>query len=87
MIYHLIDAYLSGAIDESTFCTEFHCSYDLELDYDTLSEEEYKAFSELGRVAGQFSEFKEDHKRYPGVYYTKRDLHQKILETKETLKR
>jgi hypothetical protein len=87
MIYHLIDAYLSGDIDESKFCSEFHRSYDLELDYDTLSEGEYKAFSELGKVAGRFSEFEDDHKKYPGVYYTRRDLHQKILQTKENLNR
>jgi hypothetical protein len=84
-IYHLIDAYLSGDIDESTFCNEFHCSYDLELDYDTLTEEECKAFSELGEVAGRFSEFEGDHKKYPGVYYTKSELRQKIMQTKEKL--
>lgn len=86
-IYQLIDMYLSGKINESTFCHEFYCSYDLELDYDTLSKDEYKAFYELSEVASRFSESEEDHEKYPGVYFTKRDLHQKILETKETLKR
>jgi len=86
-IYHLIDIYFSGDIDESTFCNEFHCSYDLELDYASLTEEEYKAFSELGKVAGRFSKCEDDHKKYPGSYYTKSELRQKIMQTKAQLQR
>jgi hypothetical protein len=77
--------YLSDKINESTFCHEFYCSYDLELDYDTLMEEEYKAFYELSEITSRFSEFEEDVKKYPGVYYTKEELNKKIVETKEKL--
>jgi hypothetical protein len=84
-IYYLINMYLSEKVDETTFCNEFYYSYDLELDYRSLTEEEHKAFSELGEVAGRFSEFGEDHKKLPGVYYTKKELRQKTLETKEKL--
>lgn len=86
-IYQLIDIYLSDKINESTFCHEFYCSYDLELDYDTLMEDEYKAFYELSEITIRFSEFEEDIKKYPGVYRTKEEVKQKIIETKEKLKK
>jgi hypothetical protein len=84
-IYQLIDMYLDKKINESTFCHEFYCSYDLELDYDTLTEDEYKAFYELSEIAIRFSEFEEDIKKYPGIYYTKEELKKKITETREKL--
>jgi hypothetical protein len=86
-IYQLIDMYLSGKINESTFCHEFYCSYDLELDYNTLTEDEYKSFYELSEITIRFSEFEEDIKKYPGVYYTKNELKKKIIETKRKLER
>ncbi len=86
-IYQLIDMYLTQKIDEAAFCADFVPSYDLELDYDTLTDEEHRAFAELGQIASRFSEFEEDIKKYPGVYYTKEDLRQKIIETREKLKK
>lgn len=86
-IYKLIDIYLSGKINESTFCNEFYSSYDLELDYDTLMEDEYKVFYELSEITCRFSEFEEDIRKYPGVYRTKEEVKQKIIETKEKLKK
>lgn len=85
-IYHLIEMYLSQKIDEATFCRDFVFTYDTELDYDTLIEEEYTAFSELGKVASRFSEFDEDIKKYPGTYSTKAELKNAIIKTKEKLK-
>jgi len=84
-IYQLIDMYLDEKINEAAFCHEFYCSYDLELDYDTLTEEEYKAFYELSEITIRFSEFEKDIKKYPGVYRTKEELKKKIIETKEKL--
>ena len=84
-IYYLIIEYLPGKIDESTFCNEFHCSYDLELNYNDLTDEEYKAFHELGDVSGRFSEYEEDFKKFPGVFFTRKELRQKVLETKTKL--
>ena len=86
-IYKLIDMYLSDKINESTFCHEFYCSYDLELDYDTLTEDEHKAFYELSEITSRFSEFVKDIEEYPGVYHTKAEVKQKIVETKEKLKK
>jgi hypothetical protein len=86
-IYQLIDMYLAQKINEAAFCADFIPSYDLELDYDTLTDEEHLVFSELGKIAGRFSGFEEDIRKYPGVYYTKEELRQKIIETKEKLKK
>ncbi|MDN3505827.1 MAG: hypothetical protein P0S96_01190 [Simkaniaceae bacterium] len=85
-IYQLINMYLAKRIDEEVFCSDFVPSYDLELDYETLSEEEYKAFDELSIVASRYSGFEEDHRDYPGTYFTKEELMQKVMETKLKLK-
>ena len=85
-IYQLIDMYLSGKINETTFCDEFYYCFDLELDYDTLTEDEYKVFYELSEITGRFSRFEEDHQQHPGVFYTKEEVQQKIIETKEKLR-
>lgn len=79
--------YLSGKIDESAFCDEFYYCYDLEVEYDTLTKEEQQAFSELAIIASRFSRFEEEHKKYPGVYYTREEVRKKIIETKEKLEK
>ena len=86
-IYQLIDMYLSGKINESTFCHEFYCAYDLERDYETLLEDEYKAFYELSEITSRFSEIEKDIKKYPGIYHTKEEVKQKTIETKAKLKK
>ena len=86
-IYQLIEMYLSEKIDEAAFCRDFVSSYYTELDYDTLTEEEHIDFSELGKVASRFSEFAEDIKKYPGTYFTKEEIKNAIIETKEKLKK
>lgn len=86
-LYQIIEMYLSDRINEPSFCDEFYYSYDLEIDYDTLTDEENHVFGELSDVASRFSEFEEDHVDHPGVYYTKEELRKKILETKNKLKK
>jgi hypothetical protein len=85
-LYWLMDQYLSGNIDERTFCDEYYYSYDLEIDYGTFTDLEQKAFSELSFVSSRFSEFTEDLEKHPGVYFSEEKLRQKIQETQEKLK-
>ena len=85
-LYYLMDQYSSGKIDGRTFCDEYYYSYDLEIDYETLSAVEKKAFTGLSSVAGRFSEFKEDIEQYPGTYLTEKELQYKIQETQKELK-
>lgn len=84
-LYWLINKYLQGSINESTFCDEFYYSYDLEIDYETLNEIEQQAFSELSNVSSRFSQYVEDHKLDTRAFSTVEELKQKIIETKEKL--
>jgi hypothetical protein len=73
-------------ISRWNFCSVYYKSYCLEIDSDTLTDKESKAFDALDEVATRFSDYEEDLRNYPGVYYTKQELDQKIIETKEALK-
>jgi len=85
-LYWLIDQYLSQKIDEPTFCDEFYYSYDLEIDRDTFCDIEKKVFADLSIISDRFSEFEEDHLGLPNGFYSREELKQKIIETKEKLK-
>jgi hypothetical protein len=85
-LYWLMDSYLSGKIDERTFCDEYYYSYDLEVDYKDLSPIEEKAFSELSAVSSRFSEFEEDHKLDAKAFSTVEELKRKVRDTQEKLK-
>lgn len=84
-IYQLIDLYLSDRISTSTFCYEFYCAYDLELNFESLSKDEYIALYNLSEVTIRFSEFEKDIKNYPGVYSTNEDVRKQAEKTKEKL--
>ncbi len=84
-LWQLIQAYLNQKIDEVIFCRDFFLLYVHEIDFDDFDDFEQKILSELSVVAGRFSPYEEEHKDYPGVYYTKKELAKKILETKEKL--
>ncbi|MEC5395505.1 colicin immunity domain-containing protein [Bergeyella sp. RCAD1439] len=84
-LYQLMDMFVMSQITASVFCNEFYYSYDLEIDSDTLSNEEQQAFSDLSIVSSRFSQFKEDHEKYPNGFFTEEELRQKIIETKEKL--
>lgn len=82
-LYWLIDMYLYGKIDASTFCDEYYYCHDQELDRDkVLNAKEQQAFEELSTVAGRFSPYKEDH----SFLYTEEQLKQTVIDTKEVLK-
>lgn len=85
-LYWLIDEYLSGKIDEPTFCDEFYYTYNLEMDNKLLNDSERKVFSELSKVTSRFSQYDEDHKLDARAFATVQELKLKIIETKEKLK-
>lgn len=85
-LYWLIDQYLLGKINASTFDDEFNICYNLHLDYDTLTFTEEKIFSDLGIVASRFSPYEKDHSDFPNAFYTEEELKEKILEAKEKLR-
>jgi len=79
-----IDEYLSGRINETTFCDDFHDTLVNEMYYEGLTDVEYKIFDDLSGVSQRFSEYKEDFKLWAG-FVTAEELKQKIIETKEKL--
>ena len=83
-LYWLIDQYLSGKINENTFCDDFHDTLVNEMYYEGLTDIEHKAFSDLSDVSQRFSEYEEDFKLWAG-FVTAEELRQKIIETKEKL--
>lgn len=82
-VYWLIDQYLSGKIDDNTFCNEFCYTYDLGVDKLQISKLEKEVFSVLSVIAGRFSEFEEDLKLH-NAFYNKRELCYAIIETKRS---
>lgn len=84
-LYWLMDQYVLKKISAPTFCNEYYYCYSLELDTDTLDSREKEAFYALTNVVDRFSEFEEDHKKLPGVYFTEDQLQKKVLETKKIL--
>lgn len=83
-LYWLIDQSLSGKINETTFCDDFHDTLVNEMYYEGLTDIEYKTFSDLSYVSQRFSEYEEDFKLWKG-FVTAKELKQKIIETKEKL--
>jgi len=80
-LYWLMDEFLLRRIDARTFCNEYYYCYDLELDSDLLDNKEKKAFAELSIVVNRFSEFEEDLLKYPGTYFTEKQLREKMNTT------
>ncbi len=80
-IYWYINLLLKGEIDCSSFADSFYSAFDLRLSFyeeeevpSDLSELEEFEFSKLGQIVSRYSPFQEDHKLYPGVYYTEEDV-------------
>ena len=88
-LYWLMECYLDGKIDESTFCDEYYYSHDLEIgrNSNSFSIEEKTLFFELEMFLNQFAPDEQFHKRFPGSFWTKQELHDKIRDTYETLKK
>ncbi len=86
-LYWLINQYLLGKIDESTFCNKFYYSYDLEVDSNTLTDIEKVVFAELDQVSCRFSQYEEDQKLDPRAFSTVKELKQKIIETQKRLQK
>ena len=87
-LYWLMECYLDGKIDESTFCDEYYYSHDLEIGINSasFSIEEKTLFFELEMFLNQFAPDEQFHKRFPCSFWTKQELHDKIRDTYETLR-
>ena len=78
-IYYLIREYINGNYETEIFCDEYTQIFNIELDYDTLNEEQYKLLEELSVFTARFSPFEEDLK-IPNVYFSEEQVVTKVKE-------
>lgn len=72
-LYYLLNDLCHGEIEINNFTIQFTKIFDLEIDYDELSEKEYTVFDNLSDMAGRFSDSAEDLK-LPNVYYNEKQI-------------
>ena len=85
-IHELIDSYLSEKISANDFCDSFYRLYDLEINSPDITFKEDKLFSELSDMIGRFSNSKIDLKNFPNVYINEKDLKNKTIDIRITLR-
>jgi hypothetical protein len=83
-LYWLIEQYLSGKINETSFCDDFHDTLVNELYFEGLTDSENKTFSDLSDISQRFSEYAEDFKLWAG-FVTAEELKKTVIETKAKL--
>lgn len=81
---YLINGVLNGSYDIKVFCTEFTRIYDLEIDYEQLSEQENSEFGELCEMAGRFSDDVEELK-IPNMYFSENEIIRRAKDVKMKL--
>lgn len=78
-LYYLLVEFQKGNYSITTFCDLFSEIFELEINYDSLNNEEYKLFSDLETKTARFSEFEEDLK-IPNVYFSAEQVKETINE-------
>ena len=76
-LYYLLNGLSHGEIEINNFTIQFTKIFDLEIDYDELSEKEYTVFDNLSDMAGRFSDSAEDLK-LPNVYYNEKLIRDEV---------
>ncbi len=83
-LYYLINGVLDGSYQVKIFCSEFTRIYDLEVDYEQLSELENKEFGDLCEMAGRFSDDEEELK-IPNMFFSEESILNKAKYVKQLL--
>jgi len=76
----LMNRFLSGQMRAREFCDEFYMAYDLEVLETDITDGELFILKNLSPYIDRYSEFKSDHKKFPGIYYTADELRNKVQE-------
>ncbi|WP_400242238.1 hypothetical protein AB3U99_15200 [Niallia sp. JL1B1071] len=81
-LYQLIRDYYEGKINIGYFTDNFTITFNTEVDYDQLSETEYKLFEELAHITSRYSPFEEEVQKYRkyNYYYNELDTLNKVKE-------
>lgn len=83
-LWYLINGLLEGTYTIQTFCSEFTRIYDLEIDYDVLTDEENKEFGDLCEMAGRFSDDLKELK-IPNMYFSESEIICRVKAIKKKL--
>lgn len=83
-LWYLVNGLLNGSYDIKTFCSEFTRIYDLEVDYEQLTDQESNEFGALCEMAGRFSDDEEELK-IPNMYFSKENILDKVRCVKHNL--
>lgn len=84
-LFYLLEQYYLNKYSTKIFADEFTVTYDLETDYDLLTEKENKFLGDLCIIAARFSSDEEDLK-IPNVYYSEKQVKEKAIEVYLKLK-
>ena len=83
-LIYLVKEYIKGNYDTNTFCDQFTLVYDIETDYEVLTEQENVLFSQITQYTSRFSQYEEDLK-IPNMYYNEKDVSDKVKEVARAL--
>lgn len=76
-LYTLLTELKSNKIDINQFTNKFLKIFDLEIDYDELTQEEYRLMGEVSDMSARFSDSSEDLK-LPNVYYSEDQIRAEV---------
>lgn len=85
-LYYLLEQYYLCKYSTEMFADKFTVTFNLETDYDSLSEEEMELFEELSIKTARFSTDEEDLK-IPYVYFSEKDVKENATELYLKLKK
>ncbi|WP_420214901.1 hypothetical protein [Listeria monocytogenes] len=83
-LYFLLNGLDNGEIEINNFTNQFMKIFDLEIDYDELSKEEYTILGNVSDMATRFSDSEEDLK-LPNVYYSEKQIREEVTRSLEAL--
>ncbi|MDA9472899.1 hypothetical protein [Enterococcus sp. 5H] len=85
-LYALLTGLTSNEIGINEFTNKLIKIFDLEIDYDELTEEEYRLLGEVSDMSARFSDSLEDLK-LPNVYYSEDQIRSEVDKVLKVLVR
>ncbi len=78
-LYYLLEQYYLNKYSTEIFTDDFTITYNLETDYESLTENENKLLGDLCTITSRFSPYEEDLK-IANVYYSERQVKDKATK-------
>lgn len=85
-LWYLMDGLLNASYQIKTFCSEFSRIYDLEVDYEELSQEEKEEFGDLCDMCSRFSD-NVNELQIPNMYFSEEQVRNKVKDISEKISR